>query len=83
MYKIKFLIGFLLPLSITLILLSASTCKQSADIPTPNCTEQARSAVMCTADYTPVCGCNQKTYSNACEAEARGIKTYTQGACPK
>lgn len=36
---------------------------------------------MCTLQYDPVCGCNNKTYSNACAAECAGIKQYTKGAC--
>ncbi|MCB0529513.1 MAG: hypothetical protein KDC65_13605 [Saprospiraceae bacterium] len=37
----------------------------------------------CTMQYGPVCGCNNKTYSNACAAECAGIKRYKKGACPK
>jgi hypothetical protein len=33
--------------------------------------------------YDPVCGCNNKTYGNACAAECSGIKKYTKGECPK
>lgn len=83
MNQLKIISSIFIPLSTCFIILSATTCKQANETPSPSCSEQPRSAVLCTADYTPVCGCNQKTYSNACEAEARGIKTYTQGACPK
>jgi Kazal-type serine protease inhibitor domain len=37
----------------------------------------------CTAQFDPVCGCNNKTYPNSCEAERVGIKTYTKGECKK
>ncbi|MAW50632.1 MAG: hypothetical protein CMC41_05820 [Flavobacteriaceae bacterium] len=40
-----------------------------------------RGEIFCTADYTPVCGCNNKTYSNQCEANAWGIETYVDGEC--
>lgn len=33
--------------------------------------------------YAPVCGCNDVTYSNASEAECKGITSYTQGKCQK
>ena len=37
--------------------------------------------IACTMDYSPVCGCNNKTYSNQCMAGAWGIETYTMGEC--
>ncbi len=36
---------------------------------------------MCTMDYNPVCGCDQKTYSNACVAETSGVTSWTKGEC--
>lgn len=29
----------------------------------------------------PVCGCNDKTYNNGCEANIDGIKQFEQGEC--
>jgi hypothetical protein len=29
----------------------------------------------------PVCGCNGKTYSNACIAKAAGVDVASQGSC--
>lgn len=38
---------------------------------------------MCTADYTPVCGADNKTYSNACTAESLGVTVVSPGECKK
>jgi heat shock protein HslJ len=48
-----------------------------------SCTEKAASDRACITLYDPVCGCNNKTYGNACEAEARGIFMYIKGECAK
>lgn len=48
---------------------------------TDECKEGNNDGRACTLDYSPVCGCNNKTYSNACAAEAVGITEYTQGEC--
>jgi hypothetical protein len=31
--------------------------------------------------YLPVCGCDGKTYGNACEAESAGVTSFENGAC--
>ena len=36
---------------------------------------------ICTELFMPVCGCNAKTYSNACRAAADGVDVAHMGAC--
>lgn len=36
---------------------------------------------MCTMDHDPVCGCDQKVYSNACAAAAAGTGVLKKGDC--
>jgi len=37
--------------------------------------------VICTMDFTPVCGCDDKTYSNECAANAQGVSAAYKGPC--
>ena len=36
---------------------------------------------LCPDLYDPVCGCDNRNYSNACQAEKAGIKKWTKGNC--
>lgn len=43
-----------------------------------HCTARAE---MCAEIYKPVCGCDGKTYSNACTAAAAAVGVRAEGAC--
>jgi hypothetical protein len=77
----KKIIAFFTPLSIAL-LLTAATCKKTSPIGT--CVERLFKAdCMCAEIYKPVCGCNGKTYPNACAAGCQNITDFKEGECPK
>ena len=64
-------------------LLSLADCQRETAA-TTDCIDPSKikADAVCTMEYAPVCGCNNQTYSNACQATNAGVKTYTQGACP-
>lgn len=47
------------------------------------CEENLKADCVCTQQYEPVCGCNNKTYGNACEAACASIEVAHTGECKK
>ncbi len=37
--------------------------------------------IACIEIYQPVCGCNNKTYSNSCYAGRDGVTSWSEGEC--
>lgn len=66
----------ILKLMLSLTLLKFVSCSKEKE-----CAEQIGLECIRTLPYDPVCGCNDKTYSNACHAEWAGIHNYTHGEC--
>ena len=68
----KIILTLLAVISLTLTL---SQCKKD------KCKENNKNNCNCTKQYDPVCGCNNITYGNYCEADCKGITEYTIGTC--
>lgn len=61
---------------------ACKTNKSFNNISAPNdCVGKPTLGVACPAVYDPVCGCNDVTYSNSCEASIAGVSSYVKGAC--
>ena len=60
------------------VVMTLFSCEETRD----NCIDKSKiKNDPCTRIWDPVCGCDDKIYSNPCVAENAGLKSWTKGEC--
>ncbi len=60
----------------------SSATQPSASTVDTTCRTHPQPDCACIQVYEPVCGCDGRTYGNACLARCAGIRQWTPGECP-
>ena len=64
----------------TLLILIFFSCSDENDNST--CYDEALiNETPCNLEYMPVCGCDDITYGNSCEASNNGVLSWDEGPC--
>jgi hypothetical protein len=70
-------------LSWMLLIAAMCGCSTTEEQPCPDPEmRRAHADDICTEHYEPVCGCDGRTYGNACHAQREGVRVAQQGECP-
>lgn len=72
-------------LFILLIIFGSCHDEKLAEPPGEECIDTTKWGTIdgCYLIYDPVCGCNNVTYGNDCEAKVAGVVTWLKGKCPR